>query len=211
MNTLQSDDLIKTNNDILAVKRKKCKIKDEIEKLKNKYEDLDLTEYLLNLKLISPVIIFTDKNAGKYRYISHPVHLSDLKISLYPLWIQLECTYPEWSNDFLSMNLVNYSDYKTGTGFECLTDAVVEGLKCSYKFARELIINNNLSIPITLILDCNMGSNVLIDFDKGMKISKTECKKHNYHISITTDENMVSNIAKIKYILVVPIDYLRLE
>jgi hypothetical protein len=207
MNILQPDDFIKTMEDISEISKEKQEIKDEIERLKKDLSNLDSREYLLNLKLKSPIIIFTDKSLGKYRFISHPLHFTDLKVSLYPLWIPIECTYPEWSNDFLSVNLVNYKDYKYGTGLECLVDALVKSLRCSYKFARELIINGKLNIPITLIFDCNIGSNILIDFNKGMKINKQEFNKHDYHMSITTDDNMMSNIAKIKYILVVPLSY----
>ncbi len=207
MNILQPDDYTKIREDILVITREKQEIKDEIERLKKDLEILDVQEYLLNLKLKSPVIIFPDKSLGKYRFLSKPIHLTDLQVSLFPVWIQLECTYPEWSNDFLSVNLINYNDYKVGTGFECLIDGLVKSLNCSYKYARNLIVNGMLYLPTTIIFDCNIGSNILIDFERCMYISKRECNKYEYYMNITTDDIMVSNIAKIKYILVLPLSY----
>lgn len=208
MSLLISDEYNRTLDKIEEILTEKDNILDEMEQLKTNLDQLELNEYLLTLKLDSPLIICsTDDKIKKYKYISKPVHILDLGLSLYPLWIQMECTYPEWSNDFMSINLINYKDYQTGTGFECLIDSITEGLNCSYRFAQNLILDENLTIPITFIYKCVLGSNLLIDYNNGLKISNYECDKHKYHITCTTDENMVSNTVKIKYVLMIPFNY----
>ena len=204
MSILNSDEYSEISEQLIFIKNQKKQIKDKITHLNDQLNNLEIDEYLLNIKSESPKLIFTGKNIGKYRYISEMVYIDHLKLYLYPVWLQIECTYPKWSRDYLSINLVQYYDYLEGVGYECLIDGLVSGLGCSYETAKNIIIDENLNIPPTFIFDCNIGSNFIIDFDSGIPVSRGEVSKQSYHLTVTDDENMVSNIAKIKYILILP-------
>ena len=204
MNKSTSDYTQKYLDEILI---EKISTVDKIKELKEKLEDLELSEYLLNLKIDCPKIVCSNDDMKKYKYISKPIHLKHLELSLYPLWIQVECTYPEWSNDFLSINLIDYNTYKKGKGYEHLIDGISNGLNCSYKYAQTLIRSENLSLPLTFIHKIFLGSNLQIDFSTGTKITEAIQSKYEYHFISTIDSNMLLNTVKIKYILILPSNY----
>jgi len=188
-----------------SIKLNKKLICHDIEELKEKLKDLEVKEKLLESN--PPVIVFSDNRVGKYRFISEPVVLEDLQLILYPIWIDLECIYPRWTTDFLAVSIVDYMHFKTGKGYECLIDGLVNGLACSYTTARKLIIEHELTVPITFTYNCVVGSNMNIDFSTNMEISDIELNKHRYQFRSSSDSDMVSNTMRVKYILILPQKY----
>ena len=161
----------------------------------------------MSLKLESPIIVPADDSMKKYRFLSEKLVLHDLGIVLHPLWLSLECTYPRWSKDFMSINIVNYGSYENGKGYEILIDGFYKILNCDYSKCRDIITENRLTIPVTLVFNHVLDSTLKINFSCGEKMTQNEHLKKKYYISCSDDEDMMLNTIKVKYILLVSVDY----
>ena len=177
------------------------KIEREIFMLQNLLAEKELEGYLLNVSLESPTIIPSDNKIGKYKYLTEPVSIDDLNIKLYPLWLSINCTHPKWSDDVMALNLIK-NRYNHKEDIEILIDGMSELFYCSYSDVRNVIINNELFIPNVYSSDFVLNTNIIIDYDKSEPIDKYEQEIKNYHLRHTTDEEMMINTAKIKFILV---------
>ena len=183
--------------------KQQIKIEREILLLQNLLKEKELEGYLLNVSVDGPTIIPTDNKIGKYKYLTEPLQLDELNIRMYPLWFDINCTHPKWSKDIMAVNLIK-NRYNNQEDMEILINGISEAFYCSYSKAREAIIDNDLSIPNLYSSDYIVNSNIIIDYDKSEPITKYEQDIKNYHIRYTTDDEMMINTAKVKFILVVP-------
>ena len=182
-------------------------IQAKISKLEQQLTASRVKEHLLNLKSMGPVIVPSDDQIGKYKFLSQPLFLPSLGIKLYPLWISNECTYPKWSKDFTCLNIVDYEVFNHGKGYEVLIDGIQNSLYCTYSESQKFIKEHNLTIPRTYHFNYTLYSNIKIYYSKGVPIEYHQHKNKNYHICCSDDENMVLNTSQIKYILVLPSNY----
>ena len=169
--------------------------------LQNLLKEKELEGYLLKVSTEGPTIIPTDNKIGKYKYLTEPLNLDDLNIKMYPIWLSINCTHPKWSHDVMAINLIKN---KPNEDMEILIDGMVDLFYCSYSNAKEVIINNELSIPNIYSNNYTVNSNIIMDYDKSEPINEYEQEIKNYHIRYTTDNEMMINTAKIKFLLVVP-------
>ncbi len=204
---LNSEEHNDTKEKIKEIQSARKIIQEEMEKLQKILDQSKLEEHLLNLKLVGPIIVTADESINKYKFISEPVTLEHLGIVLHPLWLKLECTYPKWSKDFMSVNIIQYDSSLEGKGCECLIDGLHDSLNWSYQKCRDIICDHELSVPITFIYNYTLDSNIKIDFSTGEKIKGNEFKRYQYYLSCSDDENMLFNSVKIKYILLLPLNY----
>jgi hypothetical protein len=181
-------------------------IKKDISELTIKLDQLKLEEYLLSHKLDSPTILRSDEYISQYRYLSEPVTISELGITLYPLWLKMECTYPKWSQDFRSINILEYTYFDSGKGYEILTDGLKFITGESYKTCRNFVKTNKLEIPSLYCYDYVLNSNIKIDFSQGEPLDYYKHRQNSYSLARSDDKNMVVNVAEIKFILLVSSD-----
>ena len=180
------------------------RIKGIIKDLQEIQVKLELNNYLLSLSNKTPIIVSCSDEMGKYRYLSEPIHLYDPGIIIYPFWVELECTYPAWSKDPTSFNIVKYDDFKKGKGYETLINSLVQTLEIDLSQARNFIRLNDLYLPMVWSYDLRLGSNLQVDFDKSYPVDEYS---GNFYMKFTDDANMVMNTIEVKYLLVISYDY----
>lgn len=199
--TLSVEDQIKLNRD------EQRKIEYEISTLKDLLKEKKLEEYLLNTKTKGPVLLPTDNHMGKYQFLTQVLTINKLDITIYPIWLSIGCTHPKWSNDIMSINLLRSVTEDTDD-MEVLIDGISKYLNMDYFEARKFIQKNELSIPVLYSTDYKLDSNLRINFDLSEPIEPYEHRNKNYHLKYTDDDNMMINTAEIKFILVVPFNYI---
>lgn len=203
MNIADNSEYDEVMDMILESQEAQSDIRRKIRELENMLNEELLNEYLLKRKLESPLLIQSDLNMGKYKYITKPIYIKNLKMYLYPVWLNLECTYPIWSDDIMAINIVRYEN-RVGKGLEILLEGLKKSLGLSYDECKKLINKGKIEIPLTIITNCRIGSDIKIDFNKGEHISYYEFKKRSYYLLCTDDNEMKINTVKIKYILLLP-------
>lgn len=207
MYVLTPNEYTETDDKIQVIIEKQAMIKEETTKLKEELQKAEVEEHLLRQKLNSPILVPTDEKIGKYRFLSEQLSLPELGITLCPVWLSTECTYPCWSKDFMSLNIVNYEDFDIGKGYEILIEGISKGLRSSYSDSIQMITDHKLYIPNTYHFNYVLDSNIRIDFSTGIPIKYHQHRNKKYHLSCSDDENMLLNTVKIKYILVLPYNY----
>lgn len=195
---------------------KQEKIKSKIFKLEVKLKELQVEEYLLHLSTKIPIIISCNDQIGKYKYLTCPLSLSlsnpvnnisnpvnnvvnkVINMIIYPIWITMECTYPKWSRDINSLNIIRYKDFNTGKGYETLINTLSNTLNLSYNKARKMIKTHRLSIPYIY----EIPNTCIIDFSQGKPIEYYQHKNNTYYLQYTDDKDMMMNTVKVKFFLI---------
>ena len=187
---------------------KRRALQEDIKKLENMISDLELKNSLLIFCMDTPCIIYSNNDIGKYKYLSRPLDINcgyDNNITLIPFWIKLECTYPEWSNDVTGINIIKNDINVAGKHFEILIDGLKEALGWDYRDIKNLIRNNNLSIPGLYTYDYVIGSNIKINYSDGIYLPFEKHLKNKYYMLTTDDTNMMINTVEVKLFLVLEI------
>ena len=199
---MEDDHLIQLNN----VKQDILSVKSNITILKTQLEALYLKEYLLKLKPIRSgnshcivKLISAQEDLQDYKYITKAVTVSELNISLYPLWLEMICFHPQWSTDIFSVKLQTLSPDSNSRDKEVLVDAIANTLNISYDEADKIYCYNSPRLPRILYSDYYNTNNFIIDYDKAELLEEDEYQ--NITFGLSSDNRMINTI-KFKYILI---------
>jgi len=196
------EEFTRINNYISKIKQDKKDISFQIEKLRKDLEKAELEEYLCNVKLRSPKILPLDNRLRSYKHITEPIHLQKIGIILYPIWLDIICYYPRWSNSLYSVKL-QYLDNTVEKDKEVIINAISKTLSCKYDSAYKLFKDNKISVPKVILSDYRDTDNIILDYSVGELICNKEFK--DIYFGIDDSDRMINDIS-IKYILVLPDD-----
>ena len=182
------------------------KIKYEIDMLKELLIEKEIEGYLLQSKIKGISLLASDNNIGKYKFLTEKLKLPNLGITMYPLWLNMCCTYPKWSQDILSLNLICGDE--SGEETEILIDGFYNlskkhNLNWSYNKILKLIKKHDIIIPMFYCIDYKNNSNIQINFTLSEPIEIYEHNMKDYLIKYTNDDDMMINSVKIKFILII--------
>lgn len=202
MDRLSSNELSEIQEQINKNQELQRNIQKEIQTLQYNLNQVKLEEQLMYFKIIGPHLVQANSSVSKYQYIYKSVSIPQIGISLFPVWLSLECTYPRWAKNINAINIVVCgNDHQ----YEVLIDGLHKSLGCAYEQCGDLVKTYNIKIPSTFITGKLSSDNVSIDFSKGSALDFDEHKRKNYYIINSEDDDMVINQVKIKYILSMPI------
>ena len=201
-NISEYDSYRETINTQIKLQRERRKtIGHEIDKLKELLKNIQLDEYLLENKLYGPKLLAVNKELGKYRYLTEPLFIDNLNITLYPIWLSLKCVHPKWSQDVMSLNIISYSSDLLGEQ-EILIDGLYH-LFNNYKKTKNFIEYNELTIPIFYPHEYIINSNIIINFNESTLLKSYQFENMNFISWNTSDSQMMVNVIKSKFILII--------
>ena len=150
-----------------------------------------------------PRIIGADELMSSYRFLDEALEIPHLGVTLYPLYVEMECTYPKWAQKVDALQLLPFK--QSAKEMEILVEAISNCLNISIDEAQAYISKHKLRVPRVLV-GTYETKNLDIDFSIG------EPLENDYHQTDQSDDysfgldddQIMKNRVTVRMLLVVP-------
>ncbi len=196
------------------VKSKLRKVSNERQRLREKISKMQeylklkgFEEFLLESSLLTPTLAPANEKYREYRYLTESLHITSCNLTIYPVWIELECLFPSWGKNSKSVYIQSLRYYVENEK-EVLIDAVSRALQISYEKVTEL--NDKYEILFKDVYGGRIDpDNIKIDYNRHVIIDMNDeyMKERRFtgfaNRSLDSD-NICLSVCDVKYLLIIP-------
>jgi len=187
-------------------------IKEEIKKLRDKLEQNNFKNFLLELALGNPLITIANKKFKEYMHITQPVEIPSCDIKIYPVWVELECLYPPWSKCIRNTYFQSLTTYNE-TDLEYINYIIKKALSIDYITSKRINKQYDFKYYDPYNSDFVLDDNVKLNWED-YEIISNNCryiKKRKYisfHKNLIDTKELYLCMAQVKLLLIIPLSIL---
>lgn len=187
-------------------------IKEEIKKLRDKLEQNNFKNFLLELALGNPLITIANKKFKEYMYITQPVEIPSCDIKIYPVWVELECLYPPWSKSVRNTYFQSLRKHND-TDLEYINYIIKEGLSIDYNTSKRLNNQYEFKYIDPYNSDFVLDDNVKLNWEdyEVIPINSRYIKRRKYisfHETLIDTKELYLCMSQVKFLLMIPLSLL---